>query len=174
MKTSELKSLIRSLIKEELTTEARVLNYKNGVTASVGAASITLSHPKYGNQTFKQHSNSGRYKTDKGEYRILDLVNKFADGTLGKGDKPYKKIEKTVSEPKVASEPKPTGKFKTINYKNGVTAKVYDSSINLSHPKYGNQSFKQHTNSGRYKTDKGEFRILDLVKKFAAGEVKSK
>lgn len=171
MKTSELKSLIRSLIKEELTTEARVINYKNGVTASVGATSITLSHPKYGNQTFKQHTNSGRYKTDKGEYRILDLVNKFADGTLGKGDKPYKKIEKTASEPKAASEPKSQGKYKTLKYTNGVTAKVYDSSINLSHSKHGSKTFKQHSNSGRYKTDKGEYRFLDLIKKFAAGEL---
>lgn len=171
MKTSELKSIIISLIKEELTTEARVINYKNGVTAKMGDSFVTLSHPKYGNQTFKIYGSSHRYITPKGEFEILSLVKKFADGTLGKGDKPYKKIEKPKPEPKKVKEPNPQEKYKTINYKNGVTAKVYDSSITLSHPKYGSKTFKQHSDSGRYKTNKGEYRILDLVKKFAVGEL---
>ena len=179
MKVSELKSIIRNMIKEEanqlhtnVINEERVLNYKNGVTAAIRDNSVTLSHPKYGNQLFPLRRGSYRYKTPDGdEFELLSLVNKYADGKLGKGDKPYKKINKPAkSEP--VNKPEPAKKFRTVNYKNGVTAKIYDYSVNLSHPKYGNKTFKKERYGTSYKVDgPGAPTLLDLVKKFAAGKL---
>lgn len=176
MKITSVK--LRQIIREELRkvslTEAKVINYKNGVTARIGSSTATLSHPKYGNKSFRFLPNYNRYKAGDDELGLMDLINSYAAGKLGKGDTPYKKIEKGESEPSM--KPKEEPKFVVTNYKNGVVQKKSSATgdVTLSHSKRNSLKAKYLRNYNRYRPEGSddEYSLMDLVKGYADGKIK--
>lgn len=172
---------LRQIIKEEISklSEARVINFKNGVTAKVGDTVATLSHPKYGNQTFKFLPNYDRYKIKQHPYELefQELVNRFAKGELGKGEKPFKQITKT--DKPAAEKPallKPEAKFKETNYKNGVKEKMSTTTQDLwlTHPKRKPLKAKWSDRYNRYRPEgsSDEYSKMELIKAYADGKIK--
>jgi len=173
---SQLRQIIREEIKRMKPINENVLNFKNGVSVRTADKYVTLSHPKYGTMQFKKDGNAtDRWKTpDGGDVTGLNnLVNKFADGTYGKGDKPYKKFEKPKSEPKPAG---PEWKaFDTKKYKNGVVVKTSNTTQNvwLSHPDKDSVKVKFNSRYGEYKPEgssKTYDGLMDLIKAYKNDE----
>lgn len=175
-----LAGIATNIVKNVVAEGTTVKNFKNGVSAKIADASknVTLTHPKMGTKSFKFLDRNQKYDTGltggKGLMGINDLVKAFADGDLGKGDSAH-----TTFKGSDSSKPSATatygGPSKTVNFKNGVVAKIATKTKNatLTHPKHGTKSFKFVDRNQQYDTGKvgsGLMGLNDLVKAFAAGK----
>jgi hypothetical protein len=178
---SQLRQIIREEIKKISTINESVLNFKNGVSVRTADKYVTLSHPKYGTMQFKKDgAATDRWRTPANAdgYRgdvtgLNNLVNKFAAGEYGKGDKPYQKFER----PK--SQPKPAGRewkaCDTKKYKNGVVVKTSNTTQNvwLSHPDKDSVKVKFNSRYGEYKPEgssKTYDGLMQLIKAYGNDE----